>query len=70
MYSQAHLTSLDKFHQVGRHGLRPSWSLFVAVIVEPLYIQAYVHRANKEHSFATKKVCLKIASVSRKMCSL
>jgi len=34
------LTSLDKFHQVGFHGLWlswlwPSWSLFVAVIVEP-----------------------------------
>jgi len=35
MYSQAQLTSLDKFHQVGRHGLWRSWSLFVAVIVEP-----------------------------------
>jgi len=39
MYSYAHLTSLDKFHQVGHHGLSPSrywpsWSLFVAVIVK------------------------------------
>jgi len=38
MYSLAHLTSLDKFHQVGHqgcgrhgHGLWPSW--FVAVMV-------------------------------------
>jgi len=38
VYSWAHLTSLDKFHQVGRHGLWPSWlwpswSLFVAAMV-------------------------------------
>jgi len=32
MYSWAHLTLLDKFHQVGCHGW-PSWSLFVAVMV-------------------------------------
>jgi len=32
MYSYAHLTSFDKFHQVGRHGWWPSWSLFVAVM--------------------------------------
>ena len=44
-YSWAHLTSLVKFHQVGRQGLWPSLLLFMAVIVKPrlcaiLYLDA------------------------------
>jgi len=33
MYSQAHLTLPDKFHRARHHGLWPSWSLLVAVMV-------------------------------------
>jgi len=47
---------LDKFHQVGRHCLWPSW--FVAVIVEPrifLIVEAY-RNVNKKLSYCWETV--------------
>ena len=48
MYSEAHLTSLDKFHQVGRHGLWPSllnplviWQTYTFVEVKYSSVENY-----------------------------